>query len=170
MTHKQFRALAAYVREVMDVVGLAHWKLIIMRDRPDAAGPNAEGWCSPLFGQHTARMWFDPDLAQQLPARSRYVVIHEVMHIHLHAPWQAWNQPLVQDGIIPRQTYEVISSSAVEAWELCIDSLAGVFAVTLPYIDWDAKPDKNWIPKSKADEFHLVSRMWDQAGHVAPSN
>jgi hypothetical protein len=166
---REFRALCSYVREVMDIIGLPQWKLIMMRDRPDDAGPDAEGYCSPLFGQHTVNMWFDPNLPRQIPVRSRYVVVHEIMHIPLHACWQSWSQPLMNDGLIARTTYDAIVANGITTWEMCIDTLARGFAPTLPFIDWGAKPDPKWIPKAKtADELHIVSRMWDKADHLTP--
>jgi hypothetical protein len=121
---REFRALCSYVREVMDIMGLPQWKLIMMRDRPDDAGPDAEGYCSPLFGQHTVNMWFDPNLPRQIPVRSRYVVVHEIMHIPLHACWQSWSQPLMNDGLIARTTYDAIVANGITTWEMCIDTLA----------------------------------------------
>ncbi len=169
MKRRQRRALAAYVRETMDVLAMPHWKLILAKERPDHVGPDAEGYCSPVFGQHTALMWFDPELPQQLPSRARYIVVHEILHIPLHACWEAWDGPCSSDGLLSEATYNAITKNGVRAWEMCIDQIARAFAALLPMIDWDAKPDADWIPKdADVDELHIASRMWRDAGHETP--
>jgi hypothetical protein len=169
MNNDQRRALASYVREVMDIVGLPHWKLILVSEYPDDDYTGIElGYCKVIFGHHTARMWFADDLMEELPSSQRYVVIHEIVHIFMQGPWDAWNETLSKDGLLSRSTYEAISTNAIVAWEHSVDLIARALGVYIPFIDWEAKPDDDWIPTEEVDEMHIVSRMWKDAGHEVP--
>jgi hypothetical protein len=174
VTRQQRRALAAYVREVMDIVGLPHWKLLLRVQYPgdsrDDSHGNPEGYCLPIYGQHTAEMWFDPELPDQEPGRARYVIVHEVAHIFFDEPWRAWADPLSSDGLIPRTTYDALAHGGVRAWEHAVDLVARALTQMIPLLDWTAKPAKDWVPHGKdADgDMMVVSRMWRDAGHPTP--
>lgn len=171
MTNSQRRALAAYVREALDMFGLVRWKLILLVNRPPGEGTDDEfdGFCDCVYGMATARMWFSEDLLTHTPGRARHVVTHEITHIFFDRAWQAFTEPLRYDGHLPMATFSVLTRAAHPTWEHAVDSVARALAPRLPYIDWDANPSPDWVP-ALADEdvpveLIVSSRMWGESGH-----
>jgi len=167
MTAAQQRALGAYVREIADTLSLVEWKLVLIHDRPDGAGPGTSGHCHVTFGHTHARIWIEPTAPEERPDWVRYVVTHELLHIPLQAPWWAWSRPV--EDLVGVSTYDAICANAITAWEDTVDRLARVIGPMLPHCDWTADPAADWIAEPDTDrELVLYSRMYHEAGHERP--
>lgn len=167
MTTQQRRALAAYVREIADLLGLVEWKLLLIADRPDDAGPGTSGHCHVTFGHTHARIWFEPTLPVERADWTRYIVVHELLHIPMQAPWWAWSRPT--EELIAAPTFHAITANAVTAWENTVDRLARAIGPLLPHCDWTADPNPEWIGEPDADgDLVLYSRCYDAVGHPRP--
>ncbi len=165
MTSAQRRALGAYIREIADILGLVEWKLFLDAEQPQGTD-GASGHCHVIFGHKAARIWVE-DLTREPADWQRYVVVHELLHIPLQAPWWVWSRPV--EDLVARPTFDAIATNAVTTWEDTVDHLARAIGPLLPHPDWDADPDVGWIGDVD-DEGTLVlySRTYHEAGHHRP--
>lgn len=167
MTDPHRRALASYVRETADVLGLVEWKLVLEGHKPPGLEDDAAGHCHVTFGHAHARLWFEDSLPQERPDWQRYIVVHELLHIPLFAPWGVWQRPC--SDLLGPLAMDAIQANAVTAWELTIDRLARAIGPLLPYPNWSADPDSDWIGDPDEDgDLILYSRMYDAADRLRP--
>jgi hypothetical protein len=155
MRRKHRRALASYVREVADRMGLIEYNLTIL-DIPPDGHEDALGWCKPTYGQHHATLWFADDLIDSGPAMQKYVVVHELGHI--------WLDPL--DTVL-ESVKDLVGGGEMhllrENWkaqvELTNDRICRSYARDLPNINWNADPSKRWIPDGRGPMLIQSRRM-----------
>lgn len=167
MTENERRALASYVREVADRLGLVDWKIYLFKSKPPDSSPDAAGNCHVSYGHHTAQIWLHDGIHRETPEWQRYVVAHELLHIPLHACWEAWKLP-IEKQLAPA-AFEALVPGAIRTWEMTIDQLARAFARELPYIDWSATPSLDWIGKPDSDgDLPLYSSMFSATGLAPP--
>jgi hypothetical protein len=144
MRRRHRRALAAYVREIADHMGLHDWTLTI-RARPPDGYEDKHGWCKPTYGQHHAVLWFSDVLVDAGPRQIAYTVTHELLHVVLDRL-----DTVIQNGVddlTGRPADTILHASWTYALEMTVDQLARTIARRWPDINWDARPDKRWIPK-----------------------
>lgn len=122
---------------------------LTLKDVPPDGHEDALGWCKPTYGQHHATLWFADDLVTVGPRQQVYTVVHELGHVGL--------DPL--DTVLENSVEDLIGGPAMSVlrgqWraqvELVNDRICTVVAREFPAINWDAKPDKDWIPDGRGD-------------------
>lgn len=167
MTTEQRRALASYVRESADVLGLVEWKLILLGEKPGHLEPEVSGYCEVIFGHRCAHVWLESTLPTERRDWQRYTVVHELLHVPMQAPWWAWSRPC--EELLGAAVFGAVTANAVTAWEATVDQLARAIGPMLDYPDWFAEPSRGWIGEPDEDgDLVLYSRSFHEAGHPRP--
>jgi hypothetical protein len=135
MKRKDRQALAAYVRFVADRIELRDWTLVLEPDPPEQ---DIEAHIRPIFGRHVAYLRFSTQFRGLDSERQRYVVCHELVHLHLDRISTYLENGL--DDLVGRPAHAVIWQRHREDIEMAVDGIAEALAVTLPFLDWSHRP------------------------------
>lgn len=129
LTPEQARAIAAYIRQVADLMGLAHWDVYL------AAKPAPkDAWASvhPVDGRQVApiyvcRGWWDRSLEDR-----RNDIVHELIHVIHRDQTDLIRLGLADSGYLPEKAYRLLFSGFRQATEVMVDHLASVIAPSMP--------------------------------------
>lgn len=147
MTKQEVGVLAAYVRQVGDLMGLRDWhfRTTVTDDlheggmeNPDKDTFMAMASVLPVPGQHKAQIRFSSLFREDNDAETqREIVVHELVHCHL-----ADMREFVRTGTLhhlAQATYDALSFGFDLAWEHTVDDISRAWAENLPFIHWPKK-------------------------------
>lgn len=116
-------ALRKYLKYLLRELHLGEWAITLGEPLPSDDG----SWATIQVteGQRHATLRIDPGLFQQSPEHVRWVLTHEVLHIH--------GNPMLEsirsvEGLIGAPAYAVLRHDFVLAAERCNDAIARVLA------------------------------------------
>lgn len=127
MNKKQREAIAAYVREIADLVELRDWTF----DLNWEPLPNdVQGAMFPTFGQKRPTIRFGTDFLEVGPERQRHIIVHELVHCHLEPSTNLIDNTL--PDLLGSTAYRIFDDAFVQDLEFATDALATALAKHLP--------------------------------------
>jgi hypothetical protein len=139
VTEAQWAALEAYVADLAQRIGVAHWQITV---KHEPCGADAYAEISQSIDHHEADLSVCQEFAQRTPTERRYSIVHELIHLHLAEMVGHTNHLQTALG---NQVFEVFRRVYGTANETATHALARVIA---PYIPLCYLPSA----ESKADE------------------
>lgn len=156
MRKRDRQALAAYVRFVADRLELRDWTLVLEPEPPDQ---DIEAHVRPLFGRRVAALRFSTQFRGLDADRQRYVVCHELVHLHLDRISTYLENDL--EALVGKPAHAVVWSRHVEDVEMAVDGMAEAFAPTVPHLDWTHRPQ--WTRSAGGDGRDIRIEPWGRA-------
>lgn len=128
-------AIADYLAELAGEMLLTQWQLDAGDPLPPAAP--GESWAEVIASDHkyqaTVRI-STSILADDDADRVRYVIVHELVHLHLEGIWRTLQNAVQLDvGTI---VWNVLRGVIGHEIELAVDQIARAWAPSLPYPHW----------------------------------
>lgn len=119
--------LGEYVSHMADLMGLSEWRITHLEDDP--ASDDADAQIAPTYGQQSATIRFDTGWADHTPEKLRYIICHELVHLHVDR-MDTVTQNL-RDGI-GMIVWNLFHGAFRDAEELAVDNIAWAWAKMLP--------------------------------------
>ncbi len=115
-----------WIREIADRLGLRDWA-IKLADEPTVDDTAGELIC--VYGRKLATLKLAYNFNDLSPSEHRYIVVHELLHIHLEPLGQVLLNLTAHVG---QSLYGLSRAHFTDATEYAVDALATVMAPSLP--------------------------------------
>jgi hypothetical protein len=136
LSEGQRKAVAAYLRQVADQLGLRDWSISVEPDHPNEADHAAAMWSD--YGSRRMKVWCRADLIDLKPDEQRATLIHELVHAHLEG--LDWYLEKTLPDLLGRPAWAGVKQAIQQHSEHAVEAIAVSIAPHFPLIEWPEAP------------------------------